>query len=411
MDEPDCGGFPSAIQNGPGGESRGAGITREAPTRPIPQAGSGAQRPRFPTGAGGLARAATVGAWTTRPNAPLPRRVVAPRGRARPFLCSWVTGPPTALVCLFFDHDRMVLSSRVDWPPARWRPARSSRPWQREPATAAPARCSSQRWKPGVRTKGDSHRPVVALRGGGGWRCQWAGRSADGALARAGMSSECPEHLLDPHSPAVVQLIAQGWSAAPTATVSSQRWHPAIKCRTWDHRLRRVPQREQGQAIHDASRLLQSDRPLAAADVSLIAQVCRDIRTRDVVLATGMYRGSGGERRWQGVRHRAASGPRRQHRAGHDRGGADRLQLGEGTRATATICIGKPPIDPRSVRTSVQQSCAADRLAAVHVPPGRRDMSVSELTTTTTSTRSRRRCGRRLRYRQVMSLSVKPGPS
>lgn len=273
--------------------------------------------------------------------------------------------PTDSLVCLFFDHDRMVLSSRVDWATCQVAPGEVV-----ETLAARADNCGAsavfitevETGRPDRATLTDLSLHFVVA----GMEVLWAGRSADGAWRGLECLPECPEHLLDPHSPAVVELIAQGWSAAPDRDSVLAEVAPRDQVPDLGSPIAPGPQRERwrDQAIHDAMQLLQSDRPLAAADVSLIAQVCRDIRTRDVVLwrleCTDEGRAVSGERRWQVFATVLRRAPADSIAPVAAVAALIAWQLGEGTRATACLHRAEAADPAHSlaslVRTSVQQA-------------------------------------------------------
>ena len=323
---------------------------------------------------------------------PLPRRVVAPED-VLPALPLFLGYRPTdSLVCLFFDHDRMVLSSRVDWATCQVAPGEVV-----ETLAARAGNCGAsavfiiQRWKPGVRTG----RPSPTCRCTSwwrGWRC--CGRDGPPAAPGAGWNvfRNVHEHLLDPHSPAVQLIGGMVGSPRPRRVLPAggtprSSAGPGIT-------IAPGSQREQwrDQAIHDPSQLLQSDRPGCGGRVAHRPGFY-DIRTRDVVLGdwkcTDEGRAVSGSA-FAGVRHQCCVRPHRQHRAGRGRGGADRLAVGRGNARHRLSASGRSrrsgPLPGILVRTSVQQA----------VPPTvwRQCMSSDEETcrhgthtTTTTSTR------------------------
>jgi Domain of unknown function (DUF4192) len=259
----------------------------------------------------------------------------------------------------------MVLSSRVDWATCQVAPAEVV-----ETLAARAANCGAtavflaeaQTAAPDAATLIDLSLHFVLS----GMAVVWAGRCADGTWRGLECGSECPDHVLDPHSPAVVELIAQGWSAAPDRDSVVAEVAPRDQVPDVGEPIAPGPARElwRDHAIRETMQLLRSDRPLEAGDVSLIARMCRDIRVRDVVLwrleCTDDGRAVTGSRCWQVFATALRRAPSDCVAPVAAVAALVAWQLGEGTRATACLHRAEAADPTHSlaslVRTSVYQA-------------------------------------------------------
>ncbi|MFN8126331.1 MAG: DUF4192 family protein [Candidatus Nanopelagicales bacterium] len=271
--------------------------------------------------------------------------------------------PPTdSLVCLFFDPEgRMVLSSRLDWQACRADPETVVRTLS-ERASSGGARSV---FIVEVDTPAPDPATLVALALQflmAGIGVEWAGRSAAGSWQGLDCDPRCPPHPVDPHSAMVVELVTRGWSAVPDRDCLIGEVAAADPIADLGPALAPGPDLEawRDAAIDELTVLLQTDRPLTADDIDLVARVCRDIRARDVVLwrleCTPAGRAVTRARRWQVFATTLRRAPADAVAPVAAVAALMAWQAGEGTRATACLDRARAA-DPGHSLSGLIRSC------------------------------------------------------
>lgn len=269
--------------------------------------------------------------------------------------------PVDSLVCLFFDDHGLVLSSRVDWSTCRAAPSDVVDTLvMRAGACGAQSVFVTQAQAPDPDPATLSELSMLFVVAG--MEVLWTGRTADGVWRGLHCAASCPDHPLDSHSPAVVELIAQGWSAAPdrasvVAEVDAEDPVPDL-CEPMPPGP--ALERWRDETIRRGMDLLTSARPVTTAEVQLIAAACRDIRVRDVILwrleRTDAGRAVDRNRRWLVFATALRRAPSNCVAPVAAVAALTAWQQGEGTRATACLARARDA-DPQHSLAALVRRC------------------------------------------------------
>lgn len=206
---------------------------------------------------------------------------------AIPYLLGYA--PTDSLVCLFFDSGGgMRLSSRVDWDTCRAAPE--------DVATTLSQRAANTGAASVLVVAVDPERPSLAVIAelsalflDHGLSIDWAGECLGARWRGLECTHDCDHHVLDPHCPTVLELIAEGNApaadragivaeVAPAADRLDTLARAAMPAGGTDREVWRDT------TIEDVMALLSRHERLGDRDVAVVAGACMDIRVRDVVL-------------------------------------------------------------------------------------------------------------------------------
>jgi Domain of unknown function (DUF4192) len=207
---------------------------------------------------------------------------------AIPYLLGYT--PTDSLVCLFFDNAGVMrLSSRVDWQTCRVAPE--------DVATTLTQRALNNGAVSALVAAMDPADPSLAVVAelsalflDEGLALDWAGECHGTHWVGLECTAECGRHVMDPHCPTVLELIAEGVSPAADRGEIVAEVAADDDDRLDSLQLAAVPaggaDREvwRDTTIEDCMGLLHGNAVLTDRDVALVAAACADIRVRDVVL-------------------------------------------------------------------------------------------------------------------------------
>lgn len=259
---------------------------------------------------------------------------------AIPYLLGYA--PTDSLVCLFFDSaGGMRLSSRVDWDTCRVAPV--------DVATTLSQRAGNAGAASVLVAAVDPHHPSLAAVGelsalflDEGLTIDWAGECRGDQWRGLECTRDCDRHVLDPHCPTVLELIAEGNAPAPDrGTIVAEVAAAADSLDTLAGAAMPAggADREvwRDTTIEDVTALFARVERLSDREVALVATACMDIRVRDVVLwrltvgdAAG---GIGSHRAWDVLSQTLRRVPDEAVAAVAAVAALVAWQLGEGTRA------------------------------------------------------------------------------